>query len=73
MDQEMSQFSISSLASNQKNLKGLDSEASPDASRNLVQGIKVHAVLRHSGHTHTKRKPIHVNLHVGNLLKKGCF
>jgi len=38
------QFSISSLASNQKNVKGFKSEASANESKNLIHVIKLHTV-----------------------------
>lgn len=46
-------FSISSLASNQKNVKGFKSEPSPNESKNLVRVVKLHTVKAFRG----KKKP----------------
>lgn len=63
-------LSISSLTSNKKikHIKAFHSEASSEFKK-VVRVVKLHTLLRYSGKK--KKKPLHLSLHLGNLLKSG--
>lgn len=67
MKRKMCQFSIFfPPASNEKNVKGFKSESSPNESKNLVWIVKLHTVK-----ASREKNPLHLNLYLGNSLKKG--